>query len=156
MISNPPPPTESSLTYDFFAPQRIVFGWGRRQEIGALAVGLGRRAFVVTGSRTLEKDGKVDELLQLLEDAGVEALHLAGVSHEPEVKDVDEFSASLARQCLGEGDFVIGLGGGSAIDLAKAVPAMATNRESSMVTDYLEDVGRQLKLKNPPLAIMAV
>jgi alcohol dehydrogenase class IV len=51
---------------------------------------------------------------------------------------------------------VIGLGGGSAIDLAKAAAAMATNRESKTVADYLEGVGRGLKIANPPLPVLAV
>jgi hypothetical protein len=45
------------LEYDFFAPPSIVFGWGRRRELGTLAAKLGRRAFVVSGSRTLENNG---------------------------------------------------------------------------------------------------
>ena len=41
------------LNYDFLAPRQIVFGWGRRRELAKLAAGLGRRALVVLGSRTL-------------------------------------------------------------------------------------------------------
>ena len=48
---------EPSIEYDFFAPPRIVFGWGRRTEIGSIAASLGRRAFLVLGSRTLETNG---------------------------------------------------------------------------------------------------
>src|SRR6185369_15141315 len=47
-------------------------------------------------------------------------------------------------------------GGGSALDLAKAVTAMATNRESATVTDYLEGVGRGLKLIADPLPMLAM
>ncbi|HZZ27331.1 MAG TPA: iron-containing alcohol dehydrogenase [Pirellulales bacterium] len=151
-IGFPLPPLE----YDFLAPPRIVFGWGRRREIGTLAASLGRRAFVVTGSRTLEKNGTLDELLRLLEAAGVEPLHVASISHEPEVGDVDRLTAALVEQHASAGDFVIGLGGGSAIDLAKAAAAIATNRDSTTVTDYLEGVGRGLKIVQPPLPLLAV
>ena len=51
------------LNYDFIAPQKIVFGWGRRSEIGTLAASLGRRAFVVVGSRTLENNETVSQLV---------------------------------------------------------------------------------------------
>ncbi len=34
-----------NLSYDFLAPPRIVFGWGRRREVGMLGRTLGRRAF---------------------------------------------------------------------------------------------------------------
>ena len=37
------------LNYDFLAPQKIVFGWGRRREVGVLGRSLGSRAFLVSG-----------------------------------------------------------------------------------------------------------
>ena len=45
------------MRYDLTLPRRVVFGWGRREELGTLAATLGRRAFLVTGSRTLEQRG---------------------------------------------------------------------------------------------------
>jgi hypothetical protein len=49
-------------SYDFLAPRRIVFGWGRWREVGPLAARLGKRAFVVLGSRTLAENGLAAEL----------------------------------------------------------------------------------------------
>jgi alcohol dehydrogenase class IV len=144
------------LQYDLVVPQRTIFGWGRRREIGDLATSLGRRAFVVSGSRTLDRSGQLAELLDLVRGAGVDAVHATSISHEPEVADVDNLATELARSSLGAGDFVIGIGGGSAIDLAKAAAAMATNRESNSVSDYLEGVGRGLAISHPPLPVIAV
>jgi alcohol dehydrogenase class IV len=144
------------LNYDFLAPPRIVFGWGRRAELGPLAATLGSRAFVVSGSRTLEKNGALADLFQLLQAAGVEPLHVGAISHEPEVGDVDRLTATIVAHQPANDDFVIGLGGGSAIDLAKAVAAMATNRESTCVVDYLEGVGRGLKIVHSPLPLLAL
>ena len=144
------------LRYDLVVPQRIVFGWGRRREIGDLAASLGRRALVISGSRTLERSGQLAELLDLVRAAGVEVVHTAGISHEPEVADVDHLAAELAQCNPGAGDIVIGIGGGSAIDLAKAAAAMATNRDSNSVADYLEGVGRGLRIERLPLAMLAV
>ncbi|MEE9603379.1 MAG: iron-containing alcohol dehydrogenase, partial [Thermoguttaceae bacterium] len=62
----------------------------------------------------------------------------------------------LREKNAGYGDFIIGLGGGAAIDLAKAAAAMATNHESSTVKDYLENVGRDLQIVNRPLPVMAI
>jgi alcohol dehydrogenase class IV len=54
------------------------------------------------------------------------------------------------------GDFVLAIGGGSAIDLAKAVAALATNPAGDTVRDFLEGVGRGLQIANPPLPVVAV
>jgi alcohol dehydrogenase class IV len=51
---------------------------------------------------------------------------------------------------------MLAVGGGSALDLAKAVAAMTTNNEGESVRDYLENVGRGLKLVNPPLPVVAM
>jgi alcohol dehydrogenase class IV len=143
-------------SYDFLAPERIVFGWGRWREVGPLAAGLGRRAFVVLGSRTLEKAGLAAELHDVLHQHGVEPVELATVTDEPTVAVVDAAAARIRAHSPRGGDFLIGLGGGSAIDLAKAVAAMAANTQGSSVRDYLEGVGRGLQLIDRPLAVIAM
>lgn len=142
--------------YDFFAPPRIVFGWGRRADIGVLARSLGQRALLVWGSKQLRENTFGDELRAALMTAGVAAVELATIRHEPTVDDVDRATGELRQLGLVGNEVVVAIGGGSAIDLAKAVAAMATNRESSTVRDYLEGVGRGLQLNQPPLPILAV
>lgn len=145
-----------TLAYDFAAPAEIRFGWGRRAELGSLAQQLGRRAFVVAGSKTLAANGAVDDLVASLSRAGVTAERLATISHEPEVADVDAAVEAVRRCSPGPDDFVLALGGGSALDLAKGVAALATNRASDSVRDYLEGVGRGLVLEAAPLPILAM
>ncbi|MBC7815566.1 MAG: iron-containing alcohol dehydrogenase [Planctomycetaceae bacterium] len=142
--------------YDFFAPQRIVFGWGRRSEIGTLAKSLGSRAFVISGSRTLDANGTLDELCRSLTNSGVTVERLATQTREPEVADVDVATTRLRDIGLQAGDMLIAIGGGSAIDLAKAVSALATNTHGSGVQDFLEGVGRGLKIDCPPLPLLAM
>jgi len=142
--------------YDFHGPRRIVFGWGRRREVGELARGLGKRAFVVHGSRSLERQGALGDLTAWLQAAGVEVEDLGCVRREPEVDDVDAFSGRLRQRGGRRGDLVIGFGGGAALDLAKAVCAMATQREAASVKDYLEGVGRGLVLEELPLPLLAI
>lgn len=144
------------LSYDFVAPSRIVFGWGRRSEAGRLARELGRRAFVVCGSRTLEASGAIEELLAGLRSVGLEVVRLGTISHEPLVSDVDEATGRLHQAGVRDGDLLLAIGGGSAIDLAKAAAALATNRQSPTVQDYLEGVGRGLKISQPPLPLIAM
>ncbi|MEX0713745.1 MAG: iron-containing alcohol dehydrogenase [Pirellulales bacterium] len=144
------------LAYDFLAPGRIVFGWGRRREAGKLAAKLGRRAFLVEGSRTLRANGALDELADALRAEGVEPVPLAMSTREPQVDDVDAALASLRHARAGNGDIVLAIGGGSAIDLAKAAAALATNTASNTVKDYLEGVGRGLAITEPPLPVLAM
>lgn len=149
-------PPSDSIRYDFLSPPKIVFGWGRRVEAGALAAELGRRAWIVSGSRTLESRGILEELNHSLAKHGVSAELLGRISHEPEVDDVDAAVARLRNRGLAEGDLVLGIGGGSALDLAKAVAALATNRHGDTVRDFLEGVGRGLRLERPPLPMLAM
>ena len=125
-------------------------------ELGTIASSLGRRAFVVCGSRTIADSDVFVELLDSLVRADIDAVLLGSIAREPEVGDVDQFTARLLLNDPGNGDFVLAIGGGSAIDLGKAVAAMATNGESSTVRDYLEGVGRGLKVEHAPLPVLAV
>jgi alcohol dehydrogenase class IV len=127
-------------SYDFIAPPKIAFGCGRRSEIGTLAHGLGRRAFVVSGSRRLMADGVIGELSAALKAAGVESVPLAEIHREPTIDDVDQVAGALRKERARDGDFVLTIGGGSAIDLGKAAAAMATNGDGASVRDYLEGV----------------
>ncbi|MAX37178.1 MAG: alcohol dehydrogenase [Gimesia sp.] len=144
------------MNYNFFAPQQICFGWGRFQEVGKLAAALGTRAFIISGSRSLEASGVIDELRQLLSQADIKSEFIRTISNEPEVADVDQATKLLRDSKAGAGDFLIGIGGGSGIDLAKATSAMITNQESETVVDYLEGVGRGLKLTAAPLPFLAI
>ena len=145
-------------SYDFLAPQRIVFGWGRRVEVGKLAAALGTRAFIVSGSSTLERSGAVGEVCDALSRAGVKPIRpdIPIQRREPEVDDVDRAARALRALGPGKGDIVVALGGGSAMDLAKAACAMAVNSRSETVKDYLEGVGKGLGIEVEPLPLLAL
>lgn len=147
---------DTSIFYDFLAPQRICFGWGRRREVGVLARTLGRRAFLVCGLPPEIAQGVTDEIAGFLREEGIALIPLATLLHEPEVHDVDRVAAQLGTHATADRDFLLAIGGGAAIDLAKATAAIATNREGASVADYLENVGRGLKIVRPPLPVLAM
>src|SRR5689334_6721369 len=99
------------LDYEFLCPPRIVFGWGRRREVGTLAGTLGRRSFVVLGSRTLQNNGTWEEVESFLTQAGIKPILVASTTHEPEVADVDRLVLDLRQRSAGAGDFLLALGG---------------------------------------------
>lgn len=141
------------MQYEFLAPQRIVFGWEKRFEVGELAASLGRRALMVVGSQTLERTAQVQQVRDRLQEQGISSTIVARISREPLVEDVDAATEKLEVQ---PGDFVLAIGGGSALDLGKALSAMATNRHGNSVQDFLEGVGRGLQLQEPPLPMLAM
>ena len=144
------------ISYDFSAPSQVVFGWGRRREVGGLARSLGRRAFVVCGSQTLETNGILDEIGRSLRESGVESVRAATISREPLVEDVDRSLKFLREQRAGPGDLLLAVGGGSAIDLAKATGAVITQASTASVLEYLEGVGTGLKIVDTPLPVLAM
>ena len=156
VTADPSSPAPFNMNYNLLLPRRVIFGWGRRAELGQLAAGLGRRAFCVGGSRTLEDNGAISGLCDQLGEHGCEVQRTATAVREPEVDDVDAAVATIRDFGVREADFVLAVGGGSAIDLAKAVAALATNRHGESVRDFLEGVGRGLHLEQPPLPILAI
>ncbi len=108
--------------FTFFLPIKIVFGNGSFGRAGEEAVTLGRKAFIVTGKKSAQKTGLLKRLTDQLSLRGIAWYHFNGVTPNPTNVIVDE-AASIARR---EGcDFVIGLGGGSAIDAAKSIAISA-------------------------------
>ena len=138
------------MSFEFATANRIIFGTGAFAQIIELSKSLGKRAFVVTGSRTLQASGRLGALEESLVKVNVRFFHFAATG-EPEIKTV-ETAMSIARQekC----DLVVGVGGGSSIDLAKAVAGLLNNEGG--LRDYLEVVGRGQKLRNPAAPLIAV
>lgn len=148
--------------YEFIAPGKIVFGWGRRTEIAQHAKTWGNRVHLICGSRTLYNNGQISQILDSLTAAGftLESEHFQ--HEEPTLEDVDRLSRELMEKGVsaGHGDIFVAVGGGSAIDLAKACAATLTNMnaadEHASVKDYLENVGRGFSLTQFPLPIIAL
>jgi alcohol dehydrogenase class IV len=134
------------MRFEFATATQIVFGPGTLREAGKLVGPWGRRALVVTGGTP----GRAKTLLQLLETEGIVAATFP-VAYEPSVKIVVEGLAA-ARACGAE--MVVGFGGGSVIDAAKAIAGLFTNPGEPL--DYLEVVGAGKPLMQPALPWMAI
>lgn len=153
--TSPQPLHAGDLAFDLRVPAKVVFAWGKRATIADVVAPFARRAWIVCGSTTLHAAGVPQELEQALTSQGIEANLLTCASREPETTDVDETVAAI-RPHLKPGDCLVAVGGGSTIDLAKAVAGLVTQRESAPVRDYLEGVGRGLKLIESPLPLVAL
>ncbi|MBL7200408.1 MAG: iron-containing alcohol dehydrogenase [Anaerolineae bacterium] len=108
----------------FYLPTRIITGCGCCAELGTQASALGRRALLVCGARSLRASGRLDRALSLLQAAGVTTTVHDAISAEPTLDRVQE---GLDRARAEQVEVVIGIGGGSAIDAAKAIAGLYTH-----------------------------
>ncbi len=132
--------------FEFATASQIVFGPGVLREAGRLVRPWGVRALVVTG----RNPARADNLVKVLVGAGVEVT-LFTVAHEPSLETVAQGLAALRAA---GGEFVIGFGGGSVVDAAKAIAGLATN--PGVLLDYLEVVGAGKPLTELALPWMAI
>lgn len=126
------------MEFEFATAARIVFGRGVIRQASSLVGGLGVRPLLVTG-RSAERGHRVLD--------GAESFRVDG---EPTIGLV-EAGAELARslRC----DVVVGVGGGSALDAAKAIAALAVNPGPAL--EYLEVIGRGRPLGRAALPVVA-
>jgi len=110
-------------TYQFKAPSVIVNGPGAAKEVGSFAKGLGKRALIVTDN-FLEKIGLLNDIKSLLEAAGVTFAVYDKVVSEPTMEYTEE-GLKVFKEAQAE--FLIAVGGGSPMDAAKAISALARN-----------------------------
>lgn len=139
--------TTVATHFDLALPTDIRFGAGRVAQVPGLLTGLRvRRVFVVTGATTSRADG----LRAALEAEGIDVESFA-VAGEPTVELVRE--AVTAATASGR-DGVLGFGGGSALDAAKAIAALTASGTDPL--DHLEVVGQGRPLAARPLPCVAV
>jgi alcohol dehydrogenase class IV len=134
------------MRFEFATAGRIVFGGGCAAELPAAVRAHAARVLVVTG-REPRRHGKV---LAAIEAAGVACVPFA-TAGEPTVDLVRSGIAHLRDVRAG---VVVAIGGGSAIDCAKAIAALAANPGDPF--DYLEVVGKGTPLQAPSLPVVAV
>jgi alcohol dehydrogenase class IV len=133
------------MKFEFATATQIIFGAGTLKQVGPLAAEMGRRALVVTSSTARAKP-----LLDALTTQGVNSGSFI-INGEPVVETVHQgLQQARAERC----DLLIGFGGGSALDAAKAIAILLTNPGEPL--DYLEVIGRGQSLAQPGLPYIAI
>lgn len=111
-------------THMWNAPNRMLFAWGAIDEVSEyLAEFDADRPLIVT-DKGVEQAGVLDPLIASIEDAGGEYELWTGVEPDPTDEVVHEAAATYDDA---EADAIVGIGGGSSIDTAKATAILATN-----------------------------
>lgn len=105
--------------FSFYIPTRFEFGRGVEEKAGQMIASLGgKRALVHYGGGSVVKSGLLSRVLRSLDEAGVEHVELGGALPNPRDDKVYE-GIALGREF--KADFILAVGGGSAIDSAKAI-----------------------------------
>jgi alcohol dehydrogenase YqhD (iron-dependent ADH family) len=106
----------------FHNPTKIIFGKGRVPEIGKEARAFGRKALFVYGKASIKKSGLYDQIKGIMKEAGIELVEHGGVKSNPVLSHAREGIEKAKKEKI---DFLLGVGGGSAIDEAKCISAGA-------------------------------
>jgi alcohol dehydrogenase YqhD (iron-dependent ADH family) len=122
-----PAATASAVnSFSIYTPTRIFFGADQLTPFAAAAAKLGKKAFLVTGGGTVERLGYLKEVTDAFTSAGVSIVHFSGIEPNPESSTIDRATELLRKE---KAEFVIALGGGSAMDAAKSIAALAVTDE---------------------------
>lgn len=117
--------------HSFFSPNRILLGIGATKEIGKETKTLGGTKVLIVTDSGVVNSGLVDSLRTNLEEAGLKVFLFDRVEPEPPASLVDESSQFIKEKGV---DIVIGVGGGSSLDVAKGASLLASNPGN--VLDY--------------------
>lgn len=101
--------------FNFSIPRDITYGEGALKKLGSLD---GKKAAVVTGGSSMKRFGFLDQVVAYLKEAGMETIVIDGVEPNPSVTTVQRG----AKAMLDFGpDWIVAIGGGSALDAAKVM-----------------------------------
>ncbi len=135
------------VRFDLAVPADVRFGAGRASEVPAALATLGAsRVLVVTGRTT----SRADVMRSALTEAGIASIAY-GIEAEPSIERVRDAVAVAAEAGC---NAVLGFGGGSALDVAKAVAVLATSGTDPI--DHLEVIGAGRPIERPGLPCVAV
>ncbi len=133
------------MAYQFKLPDLVILGERALEASEGVIKNLGKKALIVTG-KIVTKTGVVDMLTNYLEQWGIEAVVFNDIPGEPTDRMVE---AGVRVYKEADCDFIIGIGGGSPLDSAKAIAAMSVL--PGQITDYL---GIDITGEFPPMVLI--
>lgn len=102
-------------------PSNILFGENIIEKLGEEVRDLGKKCIVVTGAKSTKKTGTLNRVILNLKKYDIDSIVFDHIQKEPNTDIVDEARELAEKESV---DFIIGLGGGSALDVAKATAGL--------------------------------
>ncbi len=138
------------LPFSISTLPKIEFGAGVISKVPALAGSFGKRALLVTGGKSFRESPYWETLLQGMHQQGLmwESMQ---VCTEPSPQLIDDAVKQFKSANI---EVVIGIGGGSVLDTAKAIAGLLLPGNS--VVDHLEGIGPELPYAGPAIPFIAV
>lgn len=140
------------MSFNYYMPTRILFGKGKLNFLHQEKLPGKKALIVISSGKSIKKYGYLARLEEQLEKANISYVVFDKIMPNPIIEHVME-GAALAKS--NDCDFVIGFGGGSSIDSAKAIAVMATNEGNYW--DYINGgTGKGKEVLAAPLPIVAI
>jgi alcohol dehydrogenase class IV len=118
-------------TWGFSSAGRLIFGWNSLAELGPMVAGRGLKRALIVADRILEDAGLVEQVAAALSGSNIEAISFLEGEPEPTLSTADK---AIAAARTAKPDVIVGLGGGSNMDLAKLTALLLTHGGS--LADY--------------------
>ena len=115
--------------FQYCAPTEVVFGRDVENQIGGIAGKYGSKALLVYGKGSVVRSGLLGRVEASLSEAGVTFREFGGAQPNPTVAHAEQ---GVAEALAFGADLIIGVGGGSAIDTAKAIAHGAANPDKKL------------------------
>ena len=115
--------------FTYYAPTEVIFGRDVENQTGEAASRYGTKALLVYGKGSVIRSGLLSRVEASLSDAGVAFREFGGAQPNPTLAHAEQ---GIAEALAFGADLIIGVGGGSAIDTAKAIAHGAANPDDAL------------------------
>ena len=138
------------MNYVWNLPTKVLFGEGMLNELHNEEMPGKKAMIVISNGKSMKNNGWIDEVIDELEQAGVESVVFDKIGPNPTEPDIMD-GVIFARE--NEVDFIVGLGGGSVLDATTIIAAVVPQKDGGRVWDYVNGGtggGRPLEEKSLP------
>ncbi|MGN0620879.1 MAG: iron-containing alcohol dehydrogenase [Porcipelethomonas sp.] len=135
------------MEFQYYLPVNLIFGRGKADKAGEISSAYGKKALVVTGTGSTKKSGLLDRTVSSLKAAGADCAVFDKVTQNPLTTTVYEGVAFAKENGC---DMVVGVGGGSVMDAAKAIAFCCVN--DGDISDYI--FGLKQGVKSLPVILI--